>query len=335
MPIRRPESWQSHEFERWFDANPYLPDGERILIVGRQEPLGRMVVLIGLDGGGGLVILEVRNEVTDRRAIGAALEYLAQYEDASVEALLDHEDASLEALRHAFAASFGGQLPPLGPRRRVLLIAPGHDPFATACAGYLSRHLTGGTTIQLLRAAKSAGGFTFEEFRGGRLQPASALARGFAVSLRGRWYYVLEPGAAPVVWSLGKTAKSDGTFAIGGKPSRRAVRLLRGHLMPLRHPEGLDVSHNATVWSQRGRPDRLARVLGTIAGPVRGATVERFVAFALFQGEEFRSFRQRPADEFYRGWAPTDRPLPDWATIARLAQRRIETRRLAKRGSDT
>jgi hypothetical protein len=330
MPIRRHESWQPHDFERWFDANPYLPDGERILIVGRQEPLRRTVVLIGLDRAGGLVVLEVRSEVTDRRAIGAALEYLAQFEDATVEALLDHDDASHAALRHAFAATFGGELPPLGPRRRVLLIAPGHDPYATACAGFLSRHLAGETTIRLMKAEKSAGGFTFEESRGGRLQRASTLGRTFAVSVRGRSYYVLDPGLVPVVWSLGK-ARGDGTIAIAGKPARRAVRVIRSHLMPLRHPDGLDVSNNATVWSQRERPDRLARVLGTIAGPGRDPAVERVVVFASFQGEEFRNFRQRPAEEFYRGWIPSDRTLPDWGTIARLAERRMEARRLAKR----
>jgi hypothetical protein len=181
-----------------------------------------------------------------------------------------------------------------------------------------------------LRAGKSAGGFTFEEFRGGRLQRASALERTFAVSVRGRSYYVLEPGPVPVVWSLGKS-KGDGTIAPGGKPSRRAVRLFRSHLMPLRHPDGLDVSNNATVWSQRERPDRVARVLGTVAGPGRGPTAERFVVFAAFQGQEFRNFRQRPAEEFYRTWIPSDQPLPHWAALAGLAQRRLEERRLAKR----
>ena len=329
MPTRRAVSWHPLEFERWFDANPYLPDGERILVVGREEPLRRTVVLVGLDRSGGLVILEVRNEPTDRRAIGAALEYLAQYEDASVEALLDHDDAAHAALQHAYAATFGGSLPPLGSHRRVLLIAPGHDSYASACAGYLSRHLEGGTSVRLMTAAKTAGGFTFQESRGARLQRASGLGRTFAMSVRGQLYYVLEPGPVPIVWSLGRSAP-DGGVSVGQKPSRRAVRLLRSHLMPLRHPEGLDVSNNATVWSQRDRPDRLARVLGSIAEPGRGPGLERYVVFALFQGEDFRNFRQRPVEEFFRGWVPSDRALPDWTAIARLAQRRLDARKLAK-----
>ena len=35
--MSRPDpSWQRTEFERWFDVHPFLPDGERVLIVGRH-----------------------------------------------------------------------------------------------------------------------------------------------------------------------------------------------------------------------------------------------------------------------------------------------------------
>ena len=88
MTYKRNDSWNETDFERWFEVHPYLPDGERILVVGRHQPVRRMVDLIGLDREGGLVILEVENGTANQRALGQALENLAHYEDVSTETLV-------------------------------------------------------------------------------------------------------------------------------------------------------------------------------------------------------------------------------------------------------
>jgi hypothetical protein len=316
-------AWQRTQFERWFDVHPYLPGGERILVVGRHQQGRRAVALVALDGEGGLVILEVSDGPSGRRSVGAALEYLAHYEDATLDALLDDDEAAVDALRDAFRATFGAEPSALGPRRRVLLVAPSHGSYAAVCANYLSRHLTGETTVGLLKATTSAAGFILEDYDASPLRRAAALGPTFAVSVRGRLYYVLEPGPAPVVWSVGRIRARDGAVEVKGKPPRRALKLVRWPLMPIGQPDQVDLSGTGTVWMQRERNDRLARVLGTVREPARGDVARSYVVFAAFRLDEPRGFRMRPAEEFFRRWEPSDRPLPGWAAIARAQGARV------------
>src|SRR2546425_505534 len=97
-------NWIEREFEDWFCSDPSLPNGERILVVGCHKPLRRVVDLIAVDQAGGLVIIEVKNEQSNRRAIGQALEYLSQYHDLSLENLTEDYDDEHE--RGAFRAAF-------------------------------------------------------------------------------------------------------------------------------------------------------------------------------------------------------------------------------------
>ena len=328
MPSKSTDSWHPSEFERWFDVNPFLPGGERILVVGRYRPARRTIVLIAVDEGGGLVILEIRGEPTNRRAIAAALEYLALHEGVSMDALLGDDEGAANALRDAYQATFGKSAPALTARRRVLLVAPAHDVYAGACGGYLSRHLTGGEiTFRLLTATKSAAGFALREPAAPTLHDVAVLGRTFAASIRGEVFYVLEPGGTPVGWKVGKLAAGGGALVADDKPSRRAVRILRQRVVPLRHPESVDLSHSSTIWIQRDRPDRAGRVLGVVSAGGAGRKEENQVVFAAFRGEEFRAIRRRPAAEFFSRWIPSDRQLPDWRAIAKLARDRAEARR--------
>jgi hypothetical protein len=330
MTNKSSDSWRESDFERWFEVHPYLPDGERILVVERHQPARRMVDLIGLDRDGGLVILEVANGTADQRALGQALENLAHYENVSTDTLVaDDEDGGREALREAFVATFGTEPPEIRPRRRVFLVAPSHDGFSAVSTRFLSRHLSSDEiSIQLLKARKSPGGFALEELEAPPIRRTAALGRTFAVSARGRVFYVLEPGPAPVVWSVGKLRDSDSALVFKAKPPRRALRVLNWHLIPIPQPDQVDLSHSGSVWAQRFRPDRLAKVIAGLKGEGPAADL---ILFAGFRGEAFRGYRTVPAEEFFAQWALSDRALPDWRTIARLAEEQGEARKSARR----
>jgi hypothetical protein len=107
--------------------NPFLPKGvppnrERVLVISRQRPIRRVVDLLALDGTGGLVIVEVKNERTTRAAIGQSLEYLAQYIDTVVEDLEDEYSALIPTgnLKDDFRSLFNKELS-VASRRRVYL----------------------------------------------------------------------------------------------------------------------------------------------------------------------------------------------------------------------
>jgi hypothetical protein len=325
MTSKTNESWHETDFERWFDVHPYLPDGERILVVGRHRPERRMVDLIGLDREGGLVILEVANGRSDQRALGHALENLAHYDNVSTDTLVaDDEEGGREALREAFVATFGTEPPEIRPRRRVFLVAPTHDGYSAVRTRYLSKHLSSDEiSIQLLKARKSPGGFALEELESPAIKRTAALGRTFAVSARGRMYYVLEPGPAPVVWNVGKLRKN--------KPPRRALQVMKSHLMPVPQPEEIDLAHSGSVWAQRFRPDRFAKVIGALRFTEEEGPALSRILFAGFRGDEFREFRMIPAGEFFAQYALSEHALPDWRAIALLAEQQAESRKAAKR----
>ena len=325
MTYKPNDSWHETDFERWFDVHPYLPDGERILVVGRHQPERRMVDLIGLDREGGLVILEVANGKSDQRALGQALENLAHYDNVSTDTLVaEDEEGGREALREAFVATFGTEPPEIRPRRRVFLVAPSHDGYSAVRTHYLSKHLSSDEiSIQLLKAKKSPGGFALEELESPAIQRPAALGRTFALSARGRVYFVLEPGVAPVVWNIGKLRKN--------KPPRRALQVMKSHLMAVPQPDQVDLAHSGSVWAQRFRPDRLAKVVGALRSTEDEGPALSRIMFAAFRGDEFRDFRMVPAGEFFAQWALSERSLPDWRSIALLAEQQAETRKAAKR----
>jgi hypothetical protein len=325
---RLDHSWQRTDFERWFDVHPFLPDGERVLVVGRQQPGRRTVALVALDREGGLVILEAADGPTGRGAVGTALEHLAHYEGATVEALQD-EEGGAPALHEAFRSTFGVEPPALTSRRRVLLVAPSHGTWAAVCARYLARHLQGDITIRLLKASRSCGRFVLEDYDPPPLQRAATLTATFAVSAEGRLFYVLEPGRMPVVWRVGRIRDQDGAIVFKAKPPRRTLRVARWPMMPVGQPDQVDMSGTGTIWMQRDRTDRVARVIGSVRSAARDSTGASHVVFASFRQDRFRAFRMRPAEDFFRRWVPGDRSLPGWDAIALEAERQASARKSA------
>ena len=319
--MSRPDHSQRTDFERWFDVHPFLPDGERVLVVGRHQPGRRTVVLVALDREGGLVILEVADGPSGRRALAAALEHLAHYEGATLEALLEDEDGAAEAFRHAFRLTFGAEPAALNSRRRVLLVAPSHGAWTAVCARYLGRHLADGITVRMLKASRSAGGYVLEDYDPPPLQRAATLPVTFAISAQGRLFHIMEPGRTPVVWSIGRIRDRDGVLVFKAKPARRTLRTARWPMMPVGQPEQVDMSGTGTIWMQRDRIDRLARVIGTVRSPRRGSEGTGYVVFASFRDGRFKTFTMRPTEEFFRRWVPTERSWPGWAEIAQEAER--------------
>jgi hypothetical protein len=324
---RLDHSWQRIDFERWFDVHPFLPDGERILVVARHQPGRRTVALVALDREGGIVILEATDAPTGKRAVGTALEHLAHYEGATLEALLQDEEGGAPALHEALRSTFGVEPPALTSRRRVLLVAPSHGTWAAVCARYLARHLQGDITIRLLKASRSCGRFVLEDYDPPPLQRAATLMATFAVSAEGRLFYVLEPGRKAVVWSVGRIRDRDGAIVFKAKPPRRTLRVARWPVMPVGHPDQVDVSGTGTIWMQRDRTDRVARVIGSVRSAARGSTGTSHVVFASFRQDRFRAFRMRPAEDFFRRWVPADRSLPGWDAIALEAERQASARK--------
>jgi hypothetical protein len=331
MAKKSKTDWHESDFERWFAANPYLPGGERVLLVGRHQPIRRMVDLIAVDAHGGLVILEVKNESSNRRAIGQALEYLSHYDDLTIDGLLEEDDeSSPDDFLQAFHETFKTDPPELTSRRRVYLVAPSHDNYSAVCTRYLSRYLSSGdVAFHLLRAMPTAEGFELEQFECPPLVRTSALEQGFARSGRGRLFYVLVPGASPVLWSVGRMRDSDGAILFGAKPSRRTLRIIRWHLMPIEQPEQVDLTQSGTVWEHKQKPGRFSKLIGRVRLGPTGSQGHWYVVFAAFRGAEFRTFRTRPAAEFRRDWQRSDHLLPDWRAIAGLAQEQVDVRKAA------
>ena len=84
--------------ERWIYRRKELC-GEHLLIRCTQRPIRRTADVIALDEHGRLVIIEIKNERSTRRAVGQILEYLWQYRNATVEDLQDdYADGNPETL---------------------------------------------------------------------------------------------------------------------------------------------------------------------------------------------------------------------------------------------
>lgn len=329
MATTRSAAWHEKDFERWFEHNPQLPGGEPLLVVGCHQAIRRMVDLIALDQEGGLAILEVKNESSNRQAIGQALEYLSQYDQIDLDELADdYEDSGRGDLRQAFKAAFGREISEVSGRRRVYLVAPVHDSYSAVCTDYLGRHLAEGIIgFHLLAASLDGERFRLEEFRCQPFKRLGALTKTFAVNPRGRrLFYVIEPGPVPIVWNVGRWREPERFLTLRAKPSRKLLRRFRSHLLPIDHePPQVDISAMGSVWKHVSRVGREATLIGKVTSDEPGGPA--YVAFAEFRNDAFGTFRRRPAQEFHSEWKLTDRAPRPWGKIVGLAQARIAAKK--------
>jgi hypothetical protein len=329
MATRRSAIWPEKDFERWFASNPQLLDGEPLLLVGRHQAIRRMVDLIALDQEGGLVILEVKNESTNRRAMGQALEYLSQYDELPLDELADeYEESERGDLRAAFKGRFGREVSQITAGRRVYLVAPAHDAYSAVCTEYLSRHLSNGVSFHLLTASRTSQGFLLEEFKCPSFKRGRALGKGFALNPLGRrLFYVIDPGSPPIVWGVGRWRAPEGTLTFRAKPSRKLLRPFRSHLLPIDPPPQVDLSSTGSVWRHVSKRGREATLIGRVTSRGPSGNSAAYVAFAEFRNGHFGTFRRRPAQEFHKDWKRTEAAPRPWREIAQLARVRLVRRK--------
>lgn len=308
---RLKESWTEREFEAWFVQNPFLPGGERVVVVDRQRSLRRVVDLLCVDSRGGLLLIEVKNEASSRTAVGQSLEYLASLEGLQLDGLLDEFDGDL---RLELLSAFVNPPTEITEHRRVFIVAPAFDsPSVRACRFLEDRLRTSGIEIGLMRALRSdTGEFSLEMFAGETFLRGRSLERGLAVSPLGRLYVVLVPGPRPVLWNVGRP-DSRGLLRLptGKALSRRAVRVRRTDLVPREGHPALTTALEGTTWKHRKRPSLSARVLGEVETPHGDMMV-----YARFRDEKFDSFRKRDGGGFRREWEQQVLDLPGWRAVA-------------------
>ena len=328
--MKQASGYKEAEIESWFCKESNLPGGERVLVINGERPLRRMPDIIGIDAEGGIVIIEVKNEKSTRSAIGQSLEYLSQYHDVTIEELAEQFDeytgrsSPTHTLNTAFQEFFGKDLC-LSERRRVYVVAPEFDIASGVCAQYLSHQLRqNNIEFHLARASREGKGFRFEAYDPPIIEFTSKLKEGFAVSAFGRIFYVLSPGPAPVLWNVGKKTQDQSLRLPSGRAlGKRLVRVLKRKLIPLKpdqHPKQVDLSLTGQCWKRSGKPERTAKILGTVALGKEDTDGGRYVLMAQFKQEKLAKFMKRRLDRFKSDWEPSSIVLPDWGKIAEEAR---------------
>jgi RecB family endonuclease NucS len=87
--IMERQQWKEKDFERWFLANPILPEDESMLVIARERSICRVADIVALDKLGRIWVMEIKNEKSTRSALGQAMEYLAQFDEIEPEGLAD------------------------------------------------------------------------------------------------------------------------------------------------------------------------------------------------------------------------------------------------------
>jgi hypothetical protein len=306
--------WTETELESWLWSNPILPDGETLLPVLRQRPLSRIVDLLFLDRQRRLVLIEIKNERATRLAVGQVLEYLSKYHDYDVGDL--SEDCGRD-IRKEYLDVFKEPLATLAEERRVIIAASGFDtPSCVACV-YLN-HALRGVEVSMIRAVRSDKGFRLESHRAPNLIPARKLAAGmFASSPTGRrLLYVLEGGAAPLAWWIGRI-KRTGKLSL---PSKRRSVLQRIHrrVVPTEGIEGVDLRDHGTVWQRKSNPRQLSRVLGYVS--TAGGELAITVRIRPDKPPAIRSLLRK---RFLQDWLPSKASLPSWTALEQELQQSV------------
>ncbi len=302
---------------------PFLPGGERVLVVNRQSPLHREVDLLALDAQGGLVLIEVKNERSTREAIGQSLEYLAQYAVTEAEDL-EEGYAPLQPasdLKTDFRKMFKHDLK-VTQGRRVFLVADSFDSHSALCARYLGEQLHGSRVeYGLMRACRKGEDFSLTPYECPPFTHSSKIKEGFAVTRGGRLFYVLKSGPHPIMWYIGRRTGQEGLrLAQGSALARNSLQVLDRPLIPEEHAEGVDVTLSGTVWKHRVKPGTIAKVLGQVlCGDVHMEHPQSPVIARLEDGQLVKCQR-KSWSEFDARWRKVNTKLPDWRSVVASAR---------------
>ena len=297
--------WTESAFEDWWLKNPVLPDGERLFVLRRQQPLRRVVDLLCLDNQGGLVFLEIKNETSTRTVVGQALEYLSQYQGADLAVLEDEFDRSNDSsLADAYREAMERDLPSIGTRRRVYIVGPSFDAPTAVAADFLSRSFgPQGISFMLVAARAHSGGYSLDGVVPPTLHPIREMQGQLGKTLRGRVVYVLPAPLVPLCWTVGRLDGADRLrLPVGRTLTQRSLRKRSGYLIPIEHYPEVNTSGFGTVWQHKVHHSQLALELGrvTIAGGV-GRSVTYHIS-ARYEAGVLSKFRKRQWAQFSDDW---------------------------------
>jgi len=315
--------WTEDEFQRWFQKEPQLAHGERLLKLRVERAFESVVDILALDSAARLVLIEVKNERTTRSAMGQALEYLATYDGVTLEELAHEFDPSDPGqLARAFRDRFPDSSPltVLSDARRVYLAAPDFAPHSDICARYLNRGLAERRIeFGLLAVARDPSDpQQFKpEVRALRELVAARLHRRFVQSVHETLYFCLDQAWPPVYWRIGKRDVCGRLELLDSqKPRDLVVQKDRRRIQIQEGEEPADVDCRRTGVTLRGK-DRSARLLGII-----GSGVDRSAVIAIARGAKFERYSVVPMPEFERVW--TEEPgvvMPTWRVLVRRGPR--------------
>ena len=257
------------------------------------------------------MIMEIKNETALRSAVGQALEYLSQYEEATVESLSDDlRSLDERPLEQMFAEVFGKKLTGISALRRVIIVAPRFDHHSCHGISFLNRKFKGtGITFHLLQAKREGDSFAIEFVEPPSLRHSSQLVGKFGLTPGRRLVFVLEGGSPQILWVLGQRRDGVLRFAKSSAVTQRTLRPGTRLLLPEDAEEMVDFALRNSTWRSKTRPQETAKVIGVVQ-----SAREKVVFFAVLKMSQW-GFRLRPLHRFLKYWEQEDRPTPSWREI--------------------
>lgn len=310
--------WKERDFEKWFMANPALPNGEKLAVIGQESALRRVADIVALDANAGLVIMEIKNETALRSTVGQALEYLSQYEEATVDSLSDDlRRLDERPIEEVFAQVFGKALTTIHASRRVIIVAPRFDHHSCHGISFLNRvFASAGITFELLQAKRQGKGFALQFIEPPSLRHSSQMVGKFGLTPGHRLVFVLEGGSPQILWVLG--AKRDGTLKLSKHEAvtKRALRPGARLLLPDEADSLVDFRLKGSTWRCKNRPQETAKVIGVVDAPSG-----KEVFFAVSKSGQW-GFRRRVLQKFMKYWKKEEMPTPSWREIVTAVRAR-------------
>jgi hypothetical protein len=147
-----------------------------------------------------------------------------------------------------------------------------------------------------------------------KLSPAKDL-HGLVMSTGGRIYYVLDRGANPVMWLIGKRG-DDGQLRLPKATAiKRLIRIRRKkHVLMDQVPPEIQPADGESTWQKKMDASQQARLIGVIS---QGAC-ER-AALARFKNNQFVKYQFKDMADLRAKWTEVKvEGLPGWRELATL-----------------
>ncbi|MEZ6096883.1 MAG: hypothetical protein R3C03_22125 [Pirellulaceae bacterium] len=232
--------------------------------MARQKALHANVDLLFLDKKSAqMVLVEVKNETANIRAVGQILDYLSQFEEMDFEMLLE-EFCDVNGDARPELVKIGKKHSVLPSERTIVIAAPDFDFPTRAAQSFLSKRFSkAGLSIHLLRIQRIKHGFhlAFEE----EMKPLTArqLKGLHGVGQRNRVYHLLDVGDQVFYLNIGKLSERNNAIA---RPKSKAmtqnlVKRRHNKLVQYDGEHQLDLKRQGN-WLMKASGKRAAVILG-------------------------------------------------------------------------